>query len=58
MTFGDQVTLSAELTTASAEDASKLAALWRFVGGAALQGPVEASAQGSVVSLGLALSES
>ena len=57
VSFSDPVRLSAELTAASPEDASKLAALLKFVGGATAQGPVDVSAEGSVVRLGLAFSE-
>jgi hypothetical protein len=56
--FGDSVRLSAELTAASAQDASKLAAVLKFVAGLVVQGPAEVAAEASVVRLGVALTES
>jgi len=58
VTFGDSVRLSAELTAASAEDASKLATVLRFLAGAIAQTQADVAAQGSVVKLGMTLSES
>jgi hypothetical protein len=55
--FGDRVTLSAELTAANAQEASNLAALLKFVAGSVAQGPADVAADGSVVRLGLALTE-
>ncbi len=55
--FGDSVRLSADLTTGSAEDAGKLAALLRFVAGAALKTQADASTRGDVVKFGVALTE-
>jgi hypothetical protein len=57
LNFGDQVRLSAELTAASGEDASKLAAVLKFVAGAIAQAQADVTAEGSVVRLGLGLSE-
>jgi hypothetical protein len=57
VTFGDSVRLSAELTAASAEDASKLATVLRFLAGAIGQTQADVAAQGSVVKLGLTLTE-
>ncbi len=57
LSFGGSVSLSAELTAASAEDASKLAAVLKFVAGAVAHAPADVTSQGSVVKLGLALSE-
>jgi len=51
------VRLSAELTAASGEDASKLAAVLKFVAGAIAQAQADVTAEGSVVRLGLGLSE-
>jgi hypothetical protein len=56
--FGDQLRLSVDLTAASAANASKLAAVLKFVAGAVVQAPAEVAAQGSVVKLGLSLTES
>ena len=58
VTFGDSVRLSAELTAASAEDASKLATVLKFLAGAIGQTQADVAAQGSVVKLGMTLSES
>ena len=55
--FDDSVRLSAELTAASAEDASKLAALMKFVSGAVVKSPADVAAEGSVVRLGVSMSE-
>lgn len=57
VTFGDSVRLSAELTAGSAEDASKLATVLRFLAGAIGQTQADVAAQGSVVKLGVTLSE-
>jgi hypothetical protein len=58
LNFGDQVRLSAELTAASAEDASKLAAVLKFVASAIARAQADVTTEGSVVRLGLGLSES
>ncbi len=55
--FGDSLRLSAELTAASAEDASKLATVLTFLAGAIGQTQADVAAQGSVVKLGLTLTE-
>ena len=58
VTFGDSVRLSAELTAASAENASKLAAVLTFLAGAIGQTQADVAAHGNVVNLGMTLSES
>ncbi len=55
--FGDSVRLSAELTAAGADDASKLAALLKFVAGAVVKSPADVAAEGNAVRLGVSLSE-
>ena len=56
--FSDSVRLSAELTAATAEDATKLAAVLTFLAGAIGQTQADVAAQGSVVKLGMTLTES
>jgi hypothetical protein len=53
--FGDPVKLSAELTTPSAQEAAKLAAVLRFVAG--ILGPSDVKADGSKVQLAVTLPE-
>jgi len=57
VTFGDSVRLAAELTAGSAEDASKLAAVLKFLAGAIGQTQADVAAEGSVVKLAMTLSE-
>jgi hypothetical protein len=55
--FGDSVWLSAELTTATAEDAANLAAVLKVAAGAIARAPAEVAIDGSTVKIRLALSE-
>ncbi len=55
--FGDSLRLSAELTAATSDDASKLATVLTFLAGAIGQTQADVTAEGSVVKLGLTLTE-
>jgi len=57
LNFGDSVRLSADLTAASATDAANLATVLQFVAGAVGLAQADVAAQGSVVTLGLTLTE-